>query len=107
LKRFDNDLVWALAAIIVVLIVGSYYEAFNASDQVSHKTCASINDGRANLNHQASTLRRYITTALALNMAVDKIQPPPAKLVKLQGEEVAALKRLRAAQKPLPLVACP
>lgn len=107
MRRFDNDLVWALAFILVCITIGAYYETLSVRDQAAHRACMSINDGRENLNRRSDSLAHYITTVLMLNAAARKLQPTPHVLVKLEGEEVAALKHLRAEQKPLPLVSCP
>jgi hypothetical protein len=102
----SDRLVWPVFAIIVMLIVGSYYEALSVRESETRKVCVTTNDARLNLNHRSDALANYITTALELNAAARKIQPTPAKLAGLERQELKALRRLRAEQRPLPLVDC-
>lgn len=103
----SDRLVWPVFAIIVLLIVGSYYEALSVRDAEVHKACVTTNDGRRNLNNRSTALAAYITTALKLSAAAQKIQAPPPKLHPLEKRELKALRRLRSQQRPLPLVSCP
>jgi hypothetical protein len=103
----DPRRIWAVFLVIVVLIVGSYYEALSVRDSETHKVCVTTNEARQNLNNRSNALASYITTVLALNAAVQKVQPTPQKLASLQAQELKALRRLRSEQRPLPLVSCP
>lgn len=107
MRRFDNDLVWALFFIVIVLLVGGYYETLNVRDSANHHACETVNDGRQNLDRRSNALSHYIDTVLRLDAAAEKIRPTPPPLLKLHDEEVRALRRLQEAQKPLPLIACP